>query len=1181
MSTALTTETFYTRWKSVIDPATFIGMGLVGFGRLRAFEWIREPVMQQEMILSGAVNGLTIGLSHHIGNGDQSNSVLYQSVLTLIGFAVGVIIVPFAASKIMQNRVVLITTENAFRVATFNLLTKVFVYALFTLGESYYNTWNFPIFQNFDEMTPSTIGVFYNHFKSRRLLWNKVSFQKQLEFNRLLLKHGVPPLDVTNIDLDAHLTKKQLKTFRQLFDKKQLTSKQATILYKFHVPPEQREYKLEELPFIYPRRVDVKTLSDQQLKWHYLWIRAHNQLLPQSQIQAFVPHFFRLNLFPPNEKFVAELPFFPKIKTLTPPQVTYIAFFYQENIKKWDELALKVQIDLKKIFRQHGLDAHTLRLPTIREIPQLTASLLQEYRNRFILDQTLWDVKSERYRKTFNQKLEKYNLPVISLNRLSWKTIAKVTLIAVVIIGATAAGVIRASSTSLNHLQQLEGQRGCEPVQILDEPVITTALDVEPSRFCSPYPFWLNTTDLFDANASVESGQQPAQDVSRYQRELRILKRHVKQQHYSPTLYIGRDGAIYPTTQLESKALSVVNFFGSYRQPICDRMAVDENEEATPVTTVHEFSAEKQVVLVNSDNPLVEKVYRALPRSFLLQVTFSRSFSGCKRVFERMLNQQQRSSAYSAMLFASEDGGIYPTVELTNQQVVVHPLYNNTSAKSDQQPAQDVNQYKRELRVLKRHLEQQHYSPTLYLGRDGTAYPTIQQKDFNLFGDLEQPICDVMAFTESEDPAPVKKSRSFWKVFVDNFLLTRKVVVNAAGGLLLLVIFKKSDKERKRADSYEKQLKAVSHALAVDSRSKLLEKIEALKVNFRAHQELVTAADNLAKEVAQLKKHVGKVAEVLANYPFSDQQEALADHEKIRVLIECAQKRDQLEAEIFKQRDQLQAIALLLEEVEFQGGNTPQSLIEKVQWLLESIDSFTELRLEYDKVLAQNEKTINRLIEINEENDERFEANMRDQEDLSQVDNGLQDLYEQQIIELNSRLALAEHAEQEMEKVKEYLKDIHLQGQSDLQDALDKVIFLVHLHQAYLELKVRYDELLQEKEQDLERFLGHMKTFDTRYPQFKIPPERQQETKSRSRANTTSKIPKLKQGKNALHAVPTDSVSLTRQPSRIPRLSQKAKLKASTQHQSLDDVLASIRLKNAPAANQPSKIPRLKWVSSQ
>ncbi|CCB90168.1 hypothetical protein [Simkania negevensis] len=444
MSESSVSHTYYEKMKGVIDPACFVVTGFFGLEKLRSLEWINGPITHHAMALTGAVNGLTIFLADHVFRSGQSHSPYYKAVITIIGLAAGAVITPYAVSKVLKSHAVLITPAMSFRIAAFNLVAKVAIYVTFTKGEHYYNRWNFPVFQDFDEMTEQTVRMLHGHFKDRADLWKQESFKKQLGFNQVLQQYGLDPLNITEIDLETSLTNAELETFRKLYEKGELTPQQATLLYNFHIAPqENRVYKAENLPIIDPRTVkDVGKLSPEQIQWHHKWLIAHPTLtIPECQIQVLVPRFYELSLVPPYKKFVAELPVPSGKEELTKEQVSYLAHFYQAKRYKWNALELKQQIILRELFEKHGFDSHALREPSIEQMNELSKKYLNKFKKHFEMHEEAWQRKSLAYQQAFNQALIPHALEPLEIPDQPWSTKKKVAYIGLGLIGLAIVGV--------------------------------------------------------------------------------------------------------------------------------------------------------------------------------------------------------------------------------------------------------------------------------------------------------------------------------------------------------------------------------------------------------------------------------------------------------------------------------------------------------------------------------------------------------------------------------------------------------------------------------------------------------------------------------------------------------------------------------------------------------------------
>ena len=202
----------------------------------------------------------------------------------------------------------MITPGPVLRIAAFHLATKFCLAQACNLGEKCYEKLNFPIFQDFENMSKLTVGIFYQHFTDHQEAWKKEPFKKQLGFNRVLLKHNLQPLELTSIDLTTALTKTELETVKTLYEDKTLSKEQRTLLYNFHVGPEDHKHKSKSLPEINPVTANVDLLSDEQIRWHRRWfIQNYTDSVPQTQVDAYAQRFYALDLPPPHSGLLFKL----------------------------------------------------------------------------------------------------------------------------------------------------------------------------------------------------------------------------------------------------------------------------------------------------------------------------------------------------------------------------------------------------------------------------------------------------------------------------------------------------------------------------------------------------------------------------------------------------------------------------------------------------------------------------------------------------------------------------------------------------------------------------------------------------------------------------------------------------------------------------------------------------------
>lgn len=422
MTAALIGESFYKRHTPWIDSIGFALTGSIGLAKMRALEWISVPLSHTEMALAGVVNGLASTLTYRLGNGDEASSSYHKVALTILGIGLGVITFPYITLKLLKGRATLITLGPVMKVALYHLAAKFFISNACDISESYYKKQNFPIFQDIEEMSPHDIAVFYQHFNEHPKAWEKEPFTKQLRYNRVLLEYDLEPLKITSIDLSASLTKIELETFKVLFEDHILNQTQATLLYNFHIAPQDRIYQVVSLPNIDPKKVKVRSLSNEQVMWHYKWIEQHPSVtIPQTQVEAFARRFYTLDLPPPQHpNFVAEVPFVGSNQVTSKAKALYHHGFFQKHPDEWKNLTLQHQILYRESFDNYRLEQFPLKEPRIEELSHLKKDYLKELKNHFETHHEAWNEKSRTYQLALNKALsilhiDPINLPTKSL----------------------------------------------------------------------------------------------------------------------------------------------------------------------------------------------------------------------------------------------------------------------------------------------------------------------------------------------------------------------------------------------------------------------------------------------------------------------------------------------------------------------------------------------------------------------------------------------------------------------------------------------------------------------------------------------------------------------------------------------------------------------------------------------
>jgi len=425
MSSALIGEPYYNKHMSWIDSIGFAATGCIALAQLRAFEWIPFPLSHTEMALAGIVNGLTSTLAYRLGNGDEAPTPYHKIALTVLGISLGVITFPFITLKLLKSRASLITPGPVLRVALFHLATKFCLEKACNLGEKYYEKLNFPIFQDFENMPPREVGIFYNHFNEQPEAWKKTPFTKQLRFNQALLKHNLQPLQITSVELTTPLTKTELETFRKLHEGNPLSKQQATLLYNFHVAPNDQ---VKNMPDIDPLNAKVHTLSDEQVRWHHLWfVQFYSDTVPQTQVEAFAQRFYDLDLPPPHPEFVADIPFQHFNQVTSKAKALYHYGFYKTHPDAWDNLDLRDQIFRRKFLDNYHFVSFSLKEPLIDEIPFLEKPYLQEFKSYFEKHPEIWNKKLPAYQVEFEKALQDHQIAPMNIPKEGWskKEIAK------------------------------------------------------------------------------------------------------------------------------------------------------------------------------------------------------------------------------------------------------------------------------------------------------------------------------------------------------------------------------------------------------------------------------------------------------------------------------------------------------------------------------------------------------------------------------------------------------------------------------------------------------------------------------------------------------------------------------------------------------------------------------------
>lgn len=314
----------------------------------------------------------------------------------------------------------MITPGPILRVALFHLATKFCLEKTYNLGEKYYEKLNFPIFQDFENMPPREVGLFYNHFNEHPEAWKKTPFTNQLRYNQALLKHNVQPLQVTSVDLATPLTKAELATFRELHQGKPLSKQQATLLYNFHVAPHDQ---VKNIPDIDPINAKVHKLSDEQVRWHYLWfVQNYCDTVPQTQVDDFAQRFYDLDLPPPHPEFVAEIPFLHFSQVTSKAKALYHYGFYKIHPDAWNNLDLRDQIFHRKFLDNYHFMPFPLKEPLAEEIPFLEKTYLQEFKSYFEKHPEIWNKKLPAYQVQFEKALQDHHITPMNIQKEGWST---------------------------------------------------------------------------------------------------------------------------------------------------------------------------------------------------------------------------------------------------------------------------------------------------------------------------------------------------------------------------------------------------------------------------------------------------------------------------------------------------------------------------------------------------------------------------------------------------------------------------------------------------------------------------------------------------------------------------------------------------------------------------------------
>lgn len=432
-STSIFKSNVYAILGPLVDSVTFIGSGLLANSYLTT--WMNPPMSVAGIAFAALLNAGTICGGKKIAKTDESNSLLYKTMITLGGIGLATLTLPYIAAP-LANRLGIITEKAAFQLGALNISAKAGTHLLYLLGSYFFSSKEPLSCTQIQNMKAPELTKYHTHFltKQGQQDWFTLSKDIQLTFLAHFEKEKLPPQRyIINWE---QLTDEDLKTYHttiwnvlDLFIDCQnkviinwnnsyffkpmdtITQLQSRCFNLNLAPPQKMSPQFNLLFSLSFKSDEIQNYTKNQALWAYDRIFVRQPTLGKKTLESYIDLFYKYDLFLP-------LPTIAEIKAFHLSPLKLYHAYYTKDISQWERLPLEVQFELSNLFETTDEieDSFYLLPVSIQSIKEASEQIIIKLHEEVQEPAGIWKNLSIDFKNALNERFTVHGLLKIDQN---------------------------------------------------------------------------------------------------------------------------------------------------------------------------------------------------------------------------------------------------------------------------------------------------------------------------------------------------------------------------------------------------------------------------------------------------------------------------------------------------------------------------------------------------------------------------------------------------------------------------------------------------------------------------------------------------------------------------------------------------------------------------------------------
>lgn len=432
-STSIFKSNLYPILEPLVDSVSFIGSGLLATSYLTT--WMNVPMSAAGIAFASLLNAGTICGGKKIGKTDESNSLLYKTMVTLGAIGLATLALPYIAAP-LANRLGIITEKGAFQLGALNISAKAGTHVLFLLGSYFFSSKEPLSCTQIQNMKAPELTKYHTHFvtKQGQQEWFALSKDIQLTFLAHFEQEKLPSQrymikweQLTDEDLKTHHTtiwnvlhlfidyqNKVITNWNNSYSFQPMdtiTKLQSRCFNLSLAPPQKMSPQFNLLFNLSLNSDEIQNYTKNQALWAYDMIFAKQPTLGKKTLQSYIDLFDKFELFFP-------LPTIAEIKDFHLSRLKLYHAYYTKDISLWERLPLEVQFELANLFETTDEieDSFFLLPDSIQSIKEASEQIITKFHEEVQDPAGIWKNLSIDFKTVLNERFTEYGLLKIDQN---------------------------------------------------------------------------------------------------------------------------------------------------------------------------------------------------------------------------------------------------------------------------------------------------------------------------------------------------------------------------------------------------------------------------------------------------------------------------------------------------------------------------------------------------------------------------------------------------------------------------------------------------------------------------------------------------------------------------------------------------------------------------------------------